>query len=168
LLLKYHTFLEDFKSFIWQIVSYKVVCSILSWARLDSEIFYRKAECFNCVLSSLGRDPDYHDRMLVLASGHVPLSIAFPVFLADITCSSLYSCYLSVLLYLNFNLFILTQMYDGFVNLSIPLQKVLQFSCQSIFCANRRPFVFQKCLFSFTVFPFKQFSFSDYNYLITF
>jgi hypothetical protein len=32
---------------------------------------------------------------------------------------------------------------------------------QSIFCANRRPFLLQKGAFTFTVFPFKQFSFSD-------
>jgi hypothetical protein len=43
------------------------------------------------------------------------------------TCHQLQS--LSVLLHLNFNLFILSQMYDGFVNLSIPSQKVFQFSC---------------------------------------
>jgi hypothetical protein len=49
----------------------------------------------------------------------------------DITISSLHSCSLSTLFYLHFNLFILPQMYDGFVNLSIPSQKVLQFSCLS-------------------------------------
>jgi hypothetical protein len=39
---------------------------------------------------------------------------------------------------------------------------------QSIFCDNRCPFIFQKYLFSFTAFPFKQFGFSDSNYLIAF
>jgi hypothetical protein len=90
--------------------------------------------------------------------------------LADLT-SSLYSCSLSVLLYLHFSFFILSQMYDGFVNLFIPSQKVFQFSCLIslfIFYANRHPSVFQKCLFSFTVVPFKQFSVSDSNYLIAF
>jgi hypothetical protein len=49
--------------------------------------------------------------------------------LPDTTSISLYSCSPSVLLYLSFNLSILSRMYDGFVNLFIPLQKVFQFSC---------------------------------------
>jgi hypothetical protein len=92
------------------------------------------------------------------------------VSLADST-SSLYSWSLSVLFYLHFNVFSLSQMYGGFVNLSIPSQKVFQrlfaFS-QYIFHANCHPFIFQTCLFCFTVFPFKHCSFSDSNYLIAF
>jgi hypothetical protein len=67
--------------------------------------------------------------MPVLTSGHSPPSIVLKSILTDITKSSLYSCSLSILLYVNFNLFILSKMYDGFVNLSISSQKVLQYSC---------------------------------------
>jgi hypothetical protein len=104
-----------------------------------------------CTLS-LAMNPHYRDRMPVLASFHPPHEHSFSkVVLADLTSSSLYTCSLSVLLYLYFSVFIASLMYDRFINLSISRQKVFQCFCLislSLFFALIAALFYSKNIFS--------------------
>jgi hypothetical protein len=84
--------------------------------------------------------------MPILAPGNLPPRIAFQVFLADTASVSLYSCSLSIL-YLNFNLFILSQTYDGFIYSFAKSFPILVFNSCLYFALIAAFLYSKKCLF---------------------